>query len=114
MLEQLKLELGARGYSQKTIESYIFINQKFLKFAGKEPKQVSREDIKRYFYYLRYSKKLKAASIRLAWNALRFYYDLMWRKGFFNSIPLPRKDEQLPVVLTIDEIFYMINATKNF
>lgn len=113
MLEQLKLELGARNYSQKTIKNYLLINRKFLEFIKKKPKQVTREDIKRYFYYLRYTRRLKAASIRLTWNALRFYYDLMWKKGFFNSIPLPKKDEQIPVVLTKDEIFSMIKITKN-
>jgi len=113
MLDKLRLELGARGYSQKTIDSYLFINQRFLGFIKKEPRQVTREDIKRYFCYLRYSRRLKAASIRLAWNALRFYYDLMWKKGFFNSIPLPRKDEQIPSVLTKQEILLMIKVTRN-
>lgn len=49
----LERELRIRGFSNKTIKSYLLYNINFLKFVNKSPKSVVIEDIREYLDYQR-------------------------------------------------------------
>jgi len=59
MLDKLESELKTKGLSQKTIESYLFHNNEFLKFANKKPEEISEADVKNYVSYLSSERKYK-------------------------------------------------------
>lgn len=113
MFESLEQELKLGGYSGQTRERYIWFNRDFISFAGKEPRAVSGADVRRYLEYLRDRRGYSSASMRLAWNALRFYYFLMWKRPFFGSILLARWEKKLLVVLTKEEVGRMVAVTVN-
>ena len=48
MFENLEFELEIRGYSPRTIASYVMFNEKFLKFVQKDPRKVNNQDVKNY------------------------------------------------------------------
>lgn len=111
-LETLYMELRIRGYSRRTIESYIYHNKKFLEFIKKSPTKVTKSDIKSYLKHLT-NKEKSPAGIRQVIAALRFYYSDVLHRKFFKYIKNPKMAQKLPVVLSRDEVKRMIKVTKN-
>ena len=70
----LSRELRIRNYSRHTIESYVYYNREFLRFCGKDPREIKTEDIKDYLDYLARDKS--ASTVSVAYNAIQFYYKI--------------------------------------
>jgi len=113
MLDKLKTELEIRGFSKRTVDTYIFHNRKFLDFAKKEPNAVIEEDAKRYIAHLMSDKKYRPSSINLALSSLMFFYNEILRNMAFNAVKAPKPEKKLPTVLTKVEIKKLLNATEN-
>jgi len=107
----LAQELRIRNYSQKTAKSYIHYNQEFLRFCSKDPREVNTEDIKDYLDFL--ANEWSASTVSVAFNALLFYYKIIWRRHFFVNLAHPRKEKHLPVVLSKEEVTKLINILAN-
>lgn len=110
-LQKLTTELKLRGFSERTVQSYLFYNQKFLEFAKKKPEEITEEDVKNYIANLM-EKNFSAKSIVLVRAALKFYYDQILGKNIVN-VKAPRIAGKLPVVLTKEEIKLLINSIEN-
>ena len=52
-LHNLEQELRIRGFSPRTIESYLLYNRLFLQFSGKSPKAIINDDIRQYLISLK-------------------------------------------------------------
>jgi integrase/recombinase XerD len=113
MLSKLKTELQIRGFSERTIKSYLFHNQKFIDFIEKNPYDIDSDDIKKYMAFLMAEKKQKPSSVNLALSALRFMYDEIMKKGLFVDIKAPKNEKKIPTVLSKDEISRMIDSLDN-
>lgn len=109
--ENLAQELHIRNYSRKTAKSYIHYNQEFLRFCKKDPREVNTEDIKNYLDYL--ANQWSASTVSVAYNALLFYYKIIWHRHFFVNLAHPRKEKHLPVVLSKEEVGRLIGALVN-
>ena len=46
-LKKLETELKLKGFSERTIKTYLFYNRKFLEFVRKKPEEVNEEDVKK-------------------------------------------------------------------
>lgn len=104
--------LRLAGYSEQTIKSYLYYNKKFLNFIKKEPKLVTRYDIKEYMTSL-LIKNLKERSRNAAHNALKAYYDGFMKKRLFNNIKRSKIPNDMPNILSKEEIESMIENTNN-
>ena len=113
MLEKLETELKIRGFSKRTVDSYLYHNKKFLEFVNKEPNSVIEEDAKRYIAYLMSNRKFKPSSINLALSSLKFFYNEILQNRAFNAVKAPKSEKKLPTVLTKEEIKKMLNAIEN-
>ena len=103
-------EMKLRGYSKKTICFYAHLNKRFLMYAKKSPREVTRKDIESYLVSI-YDWGRASATRHLYCSALKFYYETVLKRKF--NIPYPKKSNKLPVVLSRDEIGSMINSLKN-
>lgn len=113
MLDKLKTELEIRGFSKRTVDTYLFHNRKFLDFMKKEPNDVIEDDAKRYIAYLMSNRKQSPSSINLALSSLKFFYNEILRNSAFNAVKAPKLEKKLPTVLSKDEIRRMLNAIQN-
>ncbi|MBI2102172.1 tyrosine-type recombinase/integrase [Candidatus Woesearchaeota archaeon] len=113
MLDKLETELKIRGFSKRTVDSYIYHNRKFLDFVKKEPQSVDENDAKRYIAYLMSERKFKPRSVNLALSSLKFFYNEILRNPAFNAVKAPKSEKKLPTVLTKQEIKKMLEAVKN-
>jgi site-specific recombinase XerD len=111
-LFNLKRELEIRGFSSKTIKSYLLYNTSFLKFVKKSPKSVNIEDIRKYLdYQTRHG--VSNTTLNLIISALKFYYEQILRRRFFWQIKRPKKEKHLPIVLSKGEIKKILSQVKN-
>ncbi|MBN2423168.1 tyrosine-type recombinase/integrase [Candidatus Woesearchaeota archaeon] len=108
--ETLKTELRLRGYSNETIETYVYHNKNFLSYINKSPRLVRASDIKNYIEYL-IIKKLDKNSINLAISAILFYFRTLYKRRF--NIKRLKKDHKLFPVLSREEIKLILSKIKN-
>ena len=108
-------EMKICNFSPKTIKSYLYYNKEMLRFASKFSDEVNKQDIRDYVEYL-YSSGRSTSTINLTINALKFYYQGILRRNFFDErlgIKRPKKEKTLPVVLSKKDIVKMIDAADN-
>jgi site-specific recombinase XerD len=76
--------------------------------------EVTYEQLRLYFVYLIDKKGLGENQIHSRINALKFYYEqvLLWER-FSIEIPRPKKQLQLPKVLSFEEVQRILTATGN-
>ena len=59
LLQSVIQDLQLATYSPRTVEAYSYHVKKFLEYFNKDPKLICEDEIKRYFLYLKYKKKLR-------------------------------------------------------
>lgn len=107
-LNKLKSELRLRGLSPMTVRNYGFFVDKFIKRIGKNSEELNQDDAKIYLTGL-YENKARN-TIMLASAALKFFYTVILKKDF-SEVRIPKKDKQLPSVLTKEEVKRLIDST---
>jgi integrase/recombinase XerD len=113
MLDKLSTELKIRGFSNKTVDTYLYHNKRFLNFIKKEPQNVNEDDAKKHMAYLMTDLKLSPRSVNIALSSLKFFYNEILRNRAFNEVKHPKLEKKLPTVLTKEEIRKMLDVIKN-
>ncbi len=113
--ELLKLyarQLALRNYSPRTKKSYTYHVRRFLRWLKKEPRYVQRTDVESWLLRLA-SKGHSPASVNLAHNSIGSFYRLVFRKKLLVNVPRMKESQQLPKLLSREEVKAMIDNTKN-
>lgn len=105
-LERLEAEMKSRGFSRRTVVSYLFHVSRFLEEAGAESPE---EEIQKYFISI--SEKLDPRTVNLRISAVKFFYKEVLGKEL--RINYMKKPKRLPEVLTQEEVAEMIEVTTN-
>ena len=107
--EKLVNELKIRGYSRKTIRSYLFHVEKYIG-SGLNPKE---------FLLQMVDRQKSKSTIRVAGFAVKFYLKHVENKADgsinaeINKIPNIKSEKKLPEILSKKEIEDMVLTTKN-
>lgn len=101
-------EAKLRGYSQRTIDSYIFHVAKFIE-SGKSPKD---------FLLSRINSNKADETIRSAGFAIKFYLKIIKKdfpelKEILKQLPNVKREKKIPIILSKEEILKMIQSTTN-
>ena len=98
-------ELQRRNYSSKTIRLYLRHVAEFAQHFHRSPDQLGAEDIRQYQLFLIQEKKLAWSTYNQIVCALRFFYAKTLKRAFLlQDIPFPRKMQQLPLILSPEEV----------
>ena len=62
IIQNTTTDLQLAVYSPRTVEAYSYHVKKFLEHFNKEPKFISEDEIKQYFLFLKYKKKLSGSA----------------------------------------------------
>jgi integrase/recombinase XerD len=116
--QRMSEDMQVRNFSQNTQLSYLQQVSLFARHFGKSPAVLGREEIRTYQVYLTNEKKLSPSSIHTAVSALRFLYKVTLKKGwtFEDVLPLPKKPQKLPIVLSPEEVqqfLACVHSTKH-
>jgi site-specific recombinase XerD len=107
LIEKLKRELEIRNFSNKTVKSYIYAIEKFLKYSY--DKGLNENAVKDYIQLIIKNKNPSTVSQNL--SAIEFFFEKVLNQKL--NIPHPKRNKPLPIVLAIDEIKKLIEITSN-
>lgn len=111
-MEQLRSELRVRGYSSRTVVSYVRCVEEFLKYVGGDIGKVRREEVMK-FLLMKRDNGYASQTINLSLNAIQFLYRHILKLGTGLGIRYSKRNRRLPVVLSRDEICRIIEGIKN-
>lgn len=112
-IKQFETELKIRGFSKRTVESYVCDLQKYFKFNTQNPKLTTVQDIKDYMAYMMVDKNLSPASVSKALSSMRFYFEELFDMDLFRRIKYPKQEKKIPRALLKEEVQALIDNTKN-
>lgn len=112
-LLQLEEAGKIRNLKQRTIDCYKNYVSSFLNYMNKNPEELTCQDV-REFLLLKKKEGLKATTLNLYNSTVRFFFrnvlHILW-----DDITVPRMitEHKLPVVLSVEEINRLLDATKD-
>ena len=107
-------QVTLKGYSPATLKTYSSEFRQFLETLKGVPAKDLSARLKDYLYYCHTILKMSEAHIHSRMNALKFYYEqVLGRVSFFFEIPRPKKQLQLPKVISEEKILEGIDELKN-
>lgn len=104
-------EMRRRNYSQQTVKNYVSCLRMFFAFFEEKehPTHINESDIKKYLGQFSVTNTQRSQH-----GAIKKFYDIcMGQKEKFKYIPYARKEQRLPVVLSVDEIQKMFSVCEN-
>jgi integrase/recombinase XerC len=104
-----------KGYSPHTMTNYRRDVEDFLAFA-EEPLDLAALDplwVRSYVYHL--NSRCKSSSVARKLSALRTFFRFLLREKIvasdpFSHVSTPRQGKYIPVFLTVDEVFSLLEA----
>ncbi|MDD3159354.1 MAG: tyrosine-type recombinase/integrase [Candidatus ainarchaeum sp.] len=109
-LKEIKQDLIIEGYSNKTLEMYMFYARDIIYFLNKNFDILEKSDI---INYLAHKKEENCSNSTIAFIHAVLHYVLKKYKKLYilEDIKIPKKSKSLPKILTIDEIKELFKAT---
>ena len=111
-LKLITAEARRRNLSQRTIETYCFCVANFFKRVNKEPKKVTKNDVKWFLDYL-INKKVASNTLNVYLNAIKFFFTGVLNKKLVLNMKFAKTPKRLPQVLTKKEVLKLIGAITN-
>jgi len=109
-LEKLIERCKLRGFSPQTIKSYSFHVSSFLDFLDKSRLNLNPQGVKSYIL----SQNKARNTIRLSHMAIRFFFLEVLKKPLtLEEIPLMKKENKLPKVISKEKVKIMIDSCEN-
>lgn len=115
LFDVLTQEMRLRNYSYKTLKAYKSCIRSFAQHLHpKHSREATNEDVRNFLLYQIDKKKLSPATVNQTFNALRFLYVELYKKPFaIGTLPRPKKERKLPVVLSQKEVLTILSCTEN-
>jgi len=114
-LEGLLLSKGANGTSPHTIKVYQYGLNKFIKFLGSSNiEDIKKQDIERFFLFLRQESNLSEASLINVWRGIRVLF--IWAEKEIGcsrpdiDMPYPKAPNKQVIPFTNDEVKRLLSA----
>ena len=108
---RMQADLQLQGYSPATQKAYTVWVYQLAKHYRRSPDQVTEEELRAYFLEL--TQRLAPSSVKIAKNAIRFFFKVTLQKSFpvFNLLR-PKRQKRLPVVLSPGEVREILDYVK--
>jgi integrase/recombinase XerD len=113
--QRMSEDMQVRNFSQNTQLCYLQQVSLFARHFAKSPDVLGPEEIRTYQVYLTNEKKLSPSSIHTAVSALRFLFKVTLKRDwtFEDVLPLPKKQQKLPIVLSPEEVQQFLDCVQN-
>ncbi len=113
-LTKMKQYILINGLSQATYESYSRKLTDLALYFNKLPQFISEAELTEYLAGLiTNAKSTSQTEFKHTVYGMRFYFKML-NKPMTVRLPIIRDDKKLPIVLSKEECFSIINQTKNF
>jgi len=108
-------DLQLRGMSEATQDNYLRAVRKISEHYNKLPDQITEEEIREYFLYLKNVRKYGRSASTLAMCGLKFFYTYTLKRDWptLTLVRAPR-EHKLPVVLNQEEVKRVLSSIRIF
>lgn len=112
--QQMIDAMRQRGYSLRTHQAYLAAVTGLAGYYHRSPDRLSVEEIKDYLRHLAVERALSGSTCRQHLHAARFLYaQVLGWKDFDFSVPLPKRAQRIPELLTRAEVARLLDAGHN-
>jgi len=109
MIEDLQL----RGLAPRTQIAYLRVVRKLAEYYGKPPDEVTEEELRDYFLYLKNERKLSRSTCTIALCGIKFFFErTLGRQWQLFEWVRPAKEKKLPVVLSLEEVRRLLGGVR--
>ncbi len=112
VITRMEEDLQLFGLSQRTQETYLYRAQKIIEYFNKPAEEITNEELRQYFLYLKNEKRYARATQTIALCGIKFLFVGIHPNGkktlnkkfdVLNIVRSPRENK-LPVVLSREEV----------
>jgi integrase/recombinase XerD len=111
--EAIARECRRRGYSERTVGTYIMCVRKFLEFTNKPVQFVGKADAHSFLNHL-LERKVAGNTMNVYHMAIRFFLEDILHKNMKLNIKYSKRPEKLPEFLTKEEVKRLIGKIANW
>ena len=106
-------DMQLRGLSEPTQEMYARAVRQLAEYYGKSPAQISEEELRQYFLYLKNVKKRSRSTSTIALCAIKLLYEQTLKREMptLNQVR-PAAEQKLPVVLSREEVHRVLGCLR--
>jgi site-specific recombinase XerD len=109
MIEDMQL----RGLSARTQQMYVRAVRQLAEHYGKSPAQITEEELRQYFLYLKNIKRCSRSTSTVALCGIKFLYEqTLQRQWPTLTLVRPRRKRKLPVVLSRQEVHRLLGCVR--
>jgi integrase/recombinase XerD len=111
MIEDMQLH----SFSERTQDSYLRAVRQLAAYFNKPPDQITEEELRQYFLYLKNVKKASRSTITLALCGIKFFYErTLQRQWATLALVRPPREKKLPVVLSVGEVRQVLDRVRHW
>jgi site-specific recombinase XerD len=109
MVEDMQL----RGLAERTQDVYVFSIRQLAEHYDKSPDQVTEEELRQYFLYLKNDKQVSRSTSTIALCAIKFLFEhTLQREWTTLALVRPPRSKKLPVILSVDEVQQLLGCLR--
>lgn len=114
MRDRMERELKLRGYSPRTLKTYVRAVHNFVKHHRRPAEQMGAGEARSYVLHLIEERQVSRSLVNQVVCALRFFYDKVLRVPFdLDDLPYMKRSKTLPCTLTKNEVSALLKAEPN-
>ncbi len=107
-------DMALRGFSPRTLESYVAAVVKLAKYYHRSPDQLTADEVQAYLAHLIQERKLSWSTCSQAAHAFRFLYHVtLGRPRVDFHVPAPKQPQKLPDILSREEVWSLLRACSH-
>ena len=109
MIEDMQL----RGLSAHTQRAYVRVVRQLAEYYGRSPDQISEEELRTYFLYLKNERGLSRSSCTMALCGIRFLYEYSLKRPWpLHDLIRPKQEKKVPLVLSREEVVAILSRVR--
>jgi site-specific recombinase XerD len=108
-------DMQLRGLAERTQPAYVRAVRQLAEHYHKSPDQISEEELRQFFLYLKNEKKYADSTSTVILCAIKFLYDYTLQRQWptLTLVRLPKKNK-LPVILSQEEVYRILKRVRRF
>ena len=107
-------DMAARGFADRTRESYLRAVTGLARFYHRAPDQIADDEVQAYLVHLLRERQRSWSTCNVAANGLRFFYHTTLKRDRTTfTIPAPRQRQTLPAILSREDVERIIAHAVN-
>src|ERR1700752_2129293 len=112
--QRMEGDMVARGFADRTRESYLWAVTGLTRFYRRPPDQITDDEVRAYLVHLLRERQRSWSTCNVVANGLRFFYHTTLKRDRTTfTIPALRQRQTLPAILSPQEVAHVIFHASN-